>query len=277
MGVGPKIRELRTKSGLTQKNLADALYVTYQAVSRWENGDTEPSFDTLKSMCKIFNCSLDELFEMEKPKEAEEKQIIGVCEVCHKPIYDESDLSIVEELVVVKRDNRTSSEKRERYFCNECRKLWEERNKEEKRKEKEAYLAGTKKRRIESLTFPWIATIVLVVLGIVFLLKPNLPLGISLIAGGVFAFTFLATMFLKNTFIPELWSRVGKFYIRQIRGIIFQLNFEGTVFLIIVKAFFLVAEIIVGILGVIFTTIIEIPMSIFVYPMALIKNFKEGK
>lgn len=66
MNIGPKIRELRINAGLTQKNLADMLYVTYQAVSRWEKGDTEPSFDTLKKMCEVFNCSLDEIFEIDK-------------------------------------------------------------------------------------------------------------------------------------------------------------------------------------------------------------------
>ena len=39
MGVGPKIKEYRNKAGLTQKDLADKLHVTYQAVSRWENYD----------------------------------------------------------------------------------------------------------------------------------------------------------------------------------------------------------------------------------------------
>ena len=69
MGVGPKIKELRNKAGLTQKDLADQLHVTYQAVSRWENDDAEPSIGTLKEMCGILNCSIDELFEIEKKDE----------------------------------------------------------------------------------------------------------------------------------------------------------------------------------------------------------------
>ena len=72
MGVGSKIKEYRTKAGLTQKELADELHVTYQAVSRWENEDAEPSFDMLKDLCKILNCSTDDLFEISK-KQDEEK------------------------------------------------------------------------------------------------------------------------------------------------------------------------------------------------------------
>ena len=40
--------ELRTQKGLTQEELAEKVYVTRQAVSRWENGDTVPNTETLK-------------------------------------------------------------------------------------------------------------------------------------------------------------------------------------------------------------------------------------
>ena len=63
MSFGIKVKEYRTKSGLTQKELADQLHVTYQAVSRWENEDVQPSFDTLKQLCAIFGCSTDDLLE----------------------------------------------------------------------------------------------------------------------------------------------------------------------------------------------------------------------
>jgi transcriptional regulator with XRE-family HTH domain len=42
------LAELRQKNGLTQDQMADKLFVTRQAVSRWENGETTPSIDTLK-------------------------------------------------------------------------------------------------------------------------------------------------------------------------------------------------------------------------------------
>ena len=41
------IRELRTKAGLSQDELAEKLFVTRQAVSRWENGETVPNTETL--------------------------------------------------------------------------------------------------------------------------------------------------------------------------------------------------------------------------------------
>ena len=42
------IYELRTKSGMSQDELADKIMVTRQAVSRWENGETIPNTETLK-------------------------------------------------------------------------------------------------------------------------------------------------------------------------------------------------------------------------------------
>lgn len=46
---------------MSQSDLADKLYVTPQAVSRWENGTAEPSIDTLKEMTKIFQIPLADL------------------------------------------------------------------------------------------------------------------------------------------------------------------------------------------------------------------------
>ena len=57
--VGDNIKSLRMKAGLTQKDLAEKLFVTSQAVSRWENGDVEPSISTLQSLSDIFNVSID--------------------------------------------------------------------------------------------------------------------------------------------------------------------------------------------------------------------------
>ena len=56
------IYELRTGKGLSQEELAKKVFVTRQAVSRWESGDTTPTMDKLKSLAKIYGVSLDWLF-----------------------------------------------------------------------------------------------------------------------------------------------------------------------------------------------------------------------
>lgn len=52
------IRELRTKKGLSQDELAEKVFVTRQAVSRWENGETTPNIETLKLLSKLFDVSI---------------------------------------------------------------------------------------------------------------------------------------------------------------------------------------------------------------------------
>ena len=59
--IGDNIKKFRQSSNMIQKDLADKLFVTAQAVSRWENGEVEPSITTLTDMAKIFNVSVDEL------------------------------------------------------------------------------------------------------------------------------------------------------------------------------------------------------------------------
>ena len=59
--ISDNIKELRKQKGLTQKELADLLHVTSQAVSRWEMGNVEPSVDTIVNMAKIFEVTTDEI------------------------------------------------------------------------------------------------------------------------------------------------------------------------------------------------------------------------
>ena len=73
------IYELRTKKGLSQEELAEKVFVTRQAVSRWENGETIPNIDTLKLLSKLFDVSINTL--LGSPREL-------VCACCGKPIDD---------------------------------------------------------------------------------------------------------------------------------------------------------------------------------------------
>ena len=55
------IYELRAKKGLSQEELAEKIFVTRQAVSRWETGETIPNIDTLKLLSKLFDVSINTL------------------------------------------------------------------------------------------------------------------------------------------------------------------------------------------------------------------------
>ena len=73
--------ELRKKNNLTQDELAEKLYITRQAVSRWESGETIPNIETLKSLSKLFNVSINTLLG------APQKLI---CQCCGMPLDDDS-------------------------------------------------------------------------------------------------------------------------------------------------------------------------------------------
>ncbi|MBQ7536113.1 MAG: helix-turn-helix domain-containing protein [Stomatobaculum sp.] len=72
--------DLRTKNGMSQDELAEKVYVTRQAVSRWENGDTVPNTETLKLLSNLFNVSINTL--LGSPRRL-------VCQCCGMPLEDE--------------------------------------------------------------------------------------------------------------------------------------------------------------------------------------------
>ena len=71
--------ELRTKNGLSQDELAEKVFVTRQAVSRWENGDTVPNTETLKQLSKLFGVSINTL--LGAPRQL-------ICQCCGMPLED---------------------------------------------------------------------------------------------------------------------------------------------------------------------------------------------
>ena len=69
--------ELRTRNGLSQDALAEKVFVTRQAVSRWEKGETVPNTETLKLLSKQFNVSINTL--LGSPRDL-------VCQCCGMPL-----------------------------------------------------------------------------------------------------------------------------------------------------------------------------------------------
>lgn len=79
MKLGENIYRLRTEKNMSQGDLADALDVSRQSVSKWENGSAVPELEKLMKMRQLFGVSLDELAGMEQQeKEAAQPQIIYI-------------------------------------------------------------------------------------------------------------------------------------------------------------------------------------------------------
>lgn len=73
------ILELRTQKGWSQDELAEKVFVTRQAVSRWENGETVPNTDTLKLLSQLFDVSINTL--LGSPRKL-------ICQCCGMPLED---------------------------------------------------------------------------------------------------------------------------------------------------------------------------------------------
>ena len=67
MKVAKKIKQARIAQNLTQMNLADAMGVSYQAVSNWERGNSMPDISKLEDLCKCLQIEVNELLGMETP------------------------------------------------------------------------------------------------------------------------------------------------------------------------------------------------------------------
>lgn len=62
--LGNKIKQLRLQKGITQDTLAKALHISYQTVSKWENGVSMPDIQLLPEIAVYFGCSIDDLFDL---------------------------------------------------------------------------------------------------------------------------------------------------------------------------------------------------------------------
>ena len=71
--------QLRTKKGLSQEQLAEKVFVTRQAVSRWETGETTPNTETLKLLSNLYDVSINTLLGL--PRQL-------ICQCCGMPLED---------------------------------------------------------------------------------------------------------------------------------------------------------------------------------------------
>ena len=75
---------IRTTHNYSQDEMADKLFVTRQAVSRWETGETVPNTETLKLISKVFNVSVNTL--LGSPREL-------ICQCCGMPLHEDDVVS----------------------------------------------------------------------------------------------------------------------------------------------------------------------------------------
>lgn len=272
---GTKIAELRTANKMTQAQLGAMLNVTSQAVSKWENGLSEPDIESIKKMCQIFNISFDEFFGAVKPNDApaeseqpkqEQQVILAYCEVCDKPMSNPKEYRVS----IVNGIQHTT--------CLECAAKQDEEarvNKEKQRqREEQARIAEGKRQLRKGMLWGIVGAVVLAAIALVTGIVINEPLvyilGTILCAYG--GFTFVTQMIWDNSV-----STVFMFFLRTLKlpGVIFTLDIDGILFLIFVK-------ILGAIISSLFTTLcfvvgvfVAVAYSMVLFPFALIKEMRD--
>ncbi len=83
--IGKKIKELRQSRSWTQEELATKLHISFQAVSKWENGVANPDLALIVSLCELFSITSDELLGIERAKDEYRKFVDALdCDVSKK-------------------------------------------------------------------------------------------------------------------------------------------------------------------------------------------------
>lgn len=100
MNYGEKIAHLRKSRGMTQEELGKVLSVTYQAVSKWERGESLPDFSTMSQIAKYFGVPLEYFddsveslsdVKISDGSKSADSDIVGMCTVCGKVIKSDEE------------------------------------------------------------------------------------------------------------------------------------------------------------------------------------------
>ena len=293
MTLGHKLKALRSEKGLTQKDLADQLHVSFQTVSKWENDENEPDINTLKELAKLYDCSIDDLLNEEEKqvtvKEEKKEEIkpvpqtivvhqkeLHVCEVCKKDI-PEDDLEM--EQICVSRPTRGTPIYRPAYYHRKCfDQLKFERRKEENRIQK----ANTSKAKKFSIGFGIFGGIVAlgislgVFLGVEYF-QQNLHPGLAVLFAFLIGLTIFADIYciISGSYIADVFTSVAGWSIK-FPGLIFTWSVEGVKWLIAMKILFVVLGALVTVATLVLAVVLSAALSVVSFPFVLIHNIRTG-
>lgn len=112
MSFGKNLQYLRQLSkNMTQEALAEKLNVSRQTISKWEMDTANPEMDKALEICRIFNCSLDNLFreEMDKRSDAYSnlriEEVAGFCYIEHTVISTDPESDAISRMYKIAKEN----------------------------------------------------------------------------------------------------------------------------------------------------------------------------
>ena len=295
MEIGKKIIALRKTNGMTQSDLGAKLNVTFQAVSKWERGESYPDFDTLSKMAKIFDVPIsyfedgagsygeyinpdngqttesattDGDAQAEENTGKTERAVIGFCKECGKIVY-ENDEACTTPMVIckacaIRRENAKRALENERIE----KQKKEAREQELKRR---AAIGNALHIRNRGLIWSGVITFVWIILGIIACARTTenvVTTVVGFIVSILFTYTFVSQLFWDGI-VREVALCGGK--IVGMPGVIFTLDLDGFIFLIGVKILFAIIKFLIFLITLLFMVFVAYVISPFTFFPQLMK------
>lgn len=254
---GKAITALRKKNGMTQAELGNALNVTYQAVSKWENDLSQPGIDVIADICRIFNITIDDFIKIARNEE-----------IIETAVTSDNALSREETAQVIREELKRAEEEKAKVIIEKQRrqKMVEE---EIKRRD----------RRTEALWFRAGAIISCALALIVFMVCAFSGDVDALLGGLIMAYAIIAfgsqlghDCVVSNVFVDAWEWSLG------MPGVIFSFDLDGILFLILYK--WIIAPIISFIVGLVVGlggTLLAMLISIFTFPFKVPSIIRDMK
>ena len=273
MTLGNLLASKRKMANLTQQQVGDALNVSPQAVSKWENDLAQPDLIALKRLAELYNIPVSQLIDAadeEEPAapapepepapapqptvtyiETPQKPVLAVCEDCNKPIYEGND--------IVRRTQRHGKSTTNHVYCSVCAK---------KRDRIAAINQMEEAKKDKKLAIGW---------GIAFAMIVGVGLGVFtpihfwaiLLAFCTFCLT--GCVFIDESFVGDMWQNMISWSFHA-PGVIFDLSLDGVLWLIAVKILFWI----IGVLFAIGAFLVGTAIGFLFAPFAVIYDYVQN-
>ncbi len=282
MEINEKIAALRKSNNMTQAELGTKLNVTFQAVSKWESGKSYPDFDTLSKMAKIFGVPISYFEEGgENVTEAAATAtadafdgtdgaagVVGFCKDCGKLVREGEEACttpmVICKACALRRENIKKVQENEQ-------KLQKQQAERAAKARQQAEVDSCKRRRNKGLIVSAIISIALIALFAVLSVTDAeyyIMYVTFLVMTVVFGYTFYAQLFWGGI-VVDIVLAGGK--IVGMPGVIFTLDLDGFIFLIVVKILFAIIKMLIFLLTFFFMVFVAMIISPFVFVPQMLK------
>ena len=279
MTLGNLLASKRKMANLTQQQVGDALNVSPQAVSKWENDLAQPDLISLKRLAELYNVPVSQLIDAadeEEPAapepepepapapapqptvtyiETPQKPVLAVCEQCNKPIYEGKDIVRRERSHYSGRTRSVTTH----VYCSVCAK---------KQDRATAYNLMEEAKKSKKRAIGWgIAFAVIVGVG----LGVFTPIHFWAILLAFCTFCLTGCVFIDESFVGDMWQNMISWSFHA-PGVIFDLSLDGVLWLIAVKILFWI----IGVLFAIAAFLVGTAIGFLFAPFAVIYDYVQN-